>query len=143
MSVVINSDFSSHIISDDGTEECFLASHNPETLVPFTSNEDVEAFIPNIYGNPNYWQPYMTPEERAQIEATRRSQGNAGRAKGELQATDWVDNASVRDTSVTPHLTNASEFDAYRLALRSIAVTKPSTVDVWPTAPQAVWSTNA
>ena len=143
MSIVINDDFSSHIISDDGTMECFLASHNPETQQPFTSKEDVEAFIPNIYGNSNYWQPYKTPEERAQIEAERTSVGNAGRAKGELQATDWVDNASVRDTSVTPHLTNASEFDAYRLALRSIAVTKPSTVDVWPTAPQAVWSTNA
>jgi hypothetical protein len=140
--ITINDDLSSHIISDDGTLECFLASHNPETQNPFTSKGEVEAFIFTIYDNPNYWQPYKTPEERAQIEAARKSESNAGRAKGELQTTDWVENASVRDTSVTPHLTNITDFDAYRLALRAIVVTKPSTVDVWPTAPTAVWSNN-
>jgi hypothetical protein len=140
--ITINDDLSSHIISDDGTLECFLASHNPETQKPFASQAEVEAFISTVYNNSNYWQPYKTSEERAQIEAARKSESNAGRAKGELQATDWVENASVRDTSVTPHLTNVADFDAYRLALRLIAVTKPSTVDVWPSAPQATWSTN-
>jgi|APGre2960657373_1045057.scaffolds.fasta_scaffold125974_2 hypothetical protein len=140
--ITINDDLSSHIISDDGTLECFLASHNPETQKPFTSQVEVEAFISTVYGNSNYWQPYKTPEERAQIEATQKSEGNAGRAKSELQLTDWVENASVRNTALTPHLTNAAEFDTYRLALRSIAIVKPSTVDVWPVAPQAVWSSN-
>ena len=141
--IVINDDFSSHIVNDEGTLECFLGSRNPETQQPFTSKEDVESFVSGIYDNPNYWQPYKTPEERAQIEAERISEGNAGKARNELLLTDWVENSSVRDTAVTPHLTNASDFDAYRLALRSIAVTKPSTVDVWPVAPQATWSTNA
>lgn len=142
MNIIINDDFSSHIINNDSTLECFLPSYNPETLVAFTSKEAVEEFIPTIYSNPNYWVTYQSPEERAQIEATRKSENNAGRAITELQLTDWVENSSVRNTAVNPHLTNASDFDVYRLALRSIAVTKPSTVDVWPTVPQAVWSTN-
>ncbi len=138
--ITINDDLSSHIVSDDGTLECFLASHNPETQQPFTSKEDVEAFIPKIYENSNYWQPFKTAEEREQIENGRKSEGNAARAKQELLASDWVENASVRNTAVTPHLTNAADFDAYRLALRGIVVSKPATVETWPTAPTAIWS---
>lgn len=140
MTITINDDFSSHIVSVDGTMECFLSPINPETLQPFGSKEEVEAFIPQLYANQNYWMPYKTPEEREQISNAEKSLANVSRAKYELANTDWVENSSVRDTTVNPHLTNVSEFDAYRLALRSIAVNKPSTVATWPSAPTAIWS---
>lgn len=138
--ITINDDLSSHIVSEDGSLECFLAAHNPETLKPFTSKEEVEAFIPSIYGNPNYWQPYKTPEEWAQLEASRNVAFNVGRAKSELSETDWCENASVRDTSSSLYLTNVAEFDAYRLGLRAIVVNKIDQVEEWPVAPTAVWS---
>jgi hypothetical protein len=53
---------------------------------------------------------------------------NAARAKQELLATDWSENASVRNAAVTPHLTNTADFDTYRLALRAIAIDPPATV---------------
>lgn len=138
--ITINDDLSSHIVSDDGTQECFLASHNPETLVPFASAEEVSAFIPTVYANPNYWQPYVSPEERAQIEESRKAESNTARAKQELLDTDWCENASVRNTSFTPHLINADEFDAYRLQLRAILVNKVIDVESWPERPTTAWS---
>jgi hypothetical protein len=65
---------------------------------------------------------------------------NAARAKQELLATDWSENASVRNAAVTPHLTNASDFDAYRLALRAIAIDPPVTVAEWPVRPDSTWA---
>lgn len=73
--------------------------------------------------------------------ADQRKAENAARAKRELEDTDWCENASVRDEAVTPHLTNAEDFDAYRLALRVIVVTRPETVESWPVQPQGTWST--
>lgn len=64
---------------------------------------------------------------------------NAARAKALLLETDWSENASVRNTSVTPHLTNSADFDAYRLALRAIVVDPPIDVETWPTKPQGIW----
>lgn len=66
---------------------------------------------------------------------------NADRAKQELLATDWSELPTVRDAAVTPHLTNAADFDAYRVALRAIAIDPPVTVATWPTRPDATWST--
>lgn len=68
------------------------------------------------------------------------SAANAERAKQELLTTDWCENASVRNTNVTPHLTNGADFDAYRLALRAIVINPPATVETWPTRPEAVWA---
>jgi hypothetical protein len=65
---------------------------------------------------------------------------NAARAKQELLATDWCENASVRNTAVTPHLTNPADFDTYRLALRAIAIDPPVTVAEWPVRPDATWA---
>lgn len=57
-----------------------------------------------------------------------------------LQESDWVNQPDVSDTSLTPHLTNKAEFDAYRLALRQIAVS-PTEGDLeWPVKPHAVWN---
>ena len=59
---------------------------------------------------------------------------NACKAKAKelIAATDW---------SVLPDvgLANASEFEAYRAALRSL-IKNPVENPVWPTEPQPVWS---
>jgi hypothetical protein len=65
---------------------------------------------------------------------------NAARAKQDLLASDWSENASVRNAAVTPHLTNTADFDTYRLALRAIAIDPPATVTEWPVRPDATWA---
>lgn len=65
---------------------------------------------------------------------------NEARAKQELEASDWAELATVRNTSLTPHLVNAADFDTYRVALRAIVVSPPVDVDPWPVRPTAVWS---
>lgn len=76
----------------------------------------------------------MTPEE-----TQARQQQIKSQASQLLAATDWTEIPSVNNTSVDPHLVNASEFVTYRNALRSIAVNMP--VDpVWPTKPTEQWS---
>ncbi len=76
--------------------------------------------------------PAPTPEElKAQ---------NTAIASQLLQETDWVENPTVRNTSLEPHLANAAAFDAYRLELRKIAVNPPAGDIKWPTKPSAVWA---
>lgn len=65
---------------------------------------------------------------------------NAAQAKALLLETDWSENASVRNTTVTPHLTNSADFDTYRLALRAIVIDPPVTVTTWPVKPQGIWA---
>lgn len=72
-----------------------------------------------------------------QIKAKNKTQ-----AESLLQATDWTENASVRNTAKTPHLVNGDEFDDYRVALRVIAVNPPDTeITNWPVKPDEQWST--
>lgn len=77
------------------------------------------------------WPPAPPPptSEQNKAEATRR-----------LAATDWVNQPDVYDPANTPHLTNRSDFLAYRLQVRGIAVMPPAGVLQWPTEPTAVWA---
>lgn len=81
----------------------------------------------------------LTPEE---IEANNESK----KAKVKSQAasllveSDWSELSSVTNPEITPHLTNANEWVAYRAALRGIAVNPPVEVVEWPTKPEEVWS---
>jgi len=84
----------------------------------------------------------MTEQEIAERNVAQRAD-NATRAKTELLDTDWSDLASVRNPNLTPHLTNGSDFDAYRLALRAIAINPPTIVADWPVRPSAAWSLTA
>ena len=69
------------------------------------------------------------------------SQQNKAQAESLLQATDWTENPSARNTEKTPHLVNGDAFDDYRVALRAIAVDAPETqVTDWPVKPDEVWS---
>ena len=81
----------------------------------------------------------LTQEELAALDEAKRA-NNEARAKQELEATDWADLASVRNTSNTPHLVNGAAFDTYRLALRAIVINPPVDVAEWPARPTAEWS---
>lgn len=78
-------------------------------------------------------------EEIAEREANAKTY-NASRAKAALVESDWCENASVRNPIFTPHLTNGAEFDAYRVALRAIAVNPPTVVTEWPQRPNSEWA---
>lgn len=86
----------------------------------------------------------LTPEEWdawvLQIDTQQKAQ-NKSQAQALLTETDWVDIPAVSDPANIPHLANKDEFNTYRLALRSIAVTPPVTVDPWPVKPEEVWVT--
>jgi hypothetical protein len=81
----------------------------------------------------------LSAQEIADTESAARAI-NEEQAKQQLIDTDWADLPSVRDNNVTPHLVNAAEFDAYRLALRAIVINPPVVVAQWPPRPQANWS---
>jgi hypothetical protein len=136
----VNPDLSSVTISDDGTMECVLPNYNPETLIPFGSEDEVRSYAASIEGREFFWIPKLSDEEKAAIAAATASQANSDRAKQELVSTDWSDLPSVRNTAVEPHLINGADFDTYRAALRAIVVSKPAVVESWPVRPDAVWS---
>jgi hypothetical protein len=57
-----------------------------------------------------------------------------------LQQTDWVNEPDVRNPENSPHLLNAPEFDAYRVAVRQYAVYPVEGNIDWPVIPEEQWS---
>lgn len=112
-------------------------------------DQDTEKLVPATpyieMDDPTHWvytvavEP-LTPEEIAQREEAKR-QANKTQAESLLQATDWTEGKSVRDTTKAIYLVNGDEFDDYRVALRVIAVNPPVEVTEWPVKPDEQWST--
>jgi hypothetical protein len=97
-----------------------------------------------VFGDyPDYtidWiSPSTAPVTNEQINEQYLKMVTKDQAKSLLSATDWTEVPSVSDTTKSPHLTNVSEFVAYRDALRALAV-NPVANPVWPTLPAEVWS---
>lgn len=88
------------------------------------------------------WEVYTLSQEQIAANEKQSRRSNKIDAESLLQATDWTENPSVRNAEKTPHLLNGDEFDDYRVALRIIAVNPPIVVELWPTKPEEVWSTN-
>lgn len=113
-----------------------MPPYNPATQI-------VEQSIPQKVGD-EWFQQWvvvdLTPEEIAQREEAAK-QSNKAQAESLLQATDWTENQSARNTEKTPHLVNGDEFDDYRVALRTIAVNPPVVVESWPAKPDENWVT--
>lgn len=138
MIVTVYDNLSSKATTDDGSLECNFPTYNVISITPFTSKKEVEEFVIAFMSeHPECWS---TPVTQEQIDAEKISKNTAKATEG-LKATDWVENASVRDTAVVPHLANAAEFDAYRLALRAIIVNKVANVEEFPVQPEEVWTT--
>ena len=158
MIITVNQDLSVHIISDDGKRECRLASYNPETQVPFSSENEAQEFAHSILGNPNYFSAALTPQESLAMEtdrvkaafivATQRRLDTFALTKGY----DSILTACTYATSLIPKfaaegLCAATLRDSTWAALYSLlaeveAGTKPmptSFADVQTTLPELVW----
>jgi hypothetical protein len=94
-----------------------------------------------------YWNTAKlgTQPSQAQLDAAYptyldqlKAAENKAKAQQLLSETDWASFPSVADPSNSPYLKNADEFQAYRQALRVIAVT-PTASAVFPTKPVEVW----
>ena len=70
---------------------------------------------------------------------TLQAAENKAKAIQLLNETDWTQHADVNNTAVKPYLANQAEFNAYRAALRMIAVAPTASV-AWPTIPAEQWS---
>ena len=99
---------------------------------PETQQELIDEALANGWENiTGSWPPPPAPPTAEQNKATATSL---------LQSTDWVNQPDVRNSANNPHLVNASDFDAYRLAVRQYAV-YPVAGDIdWPTLPTEEWS---
>jgi hypothetical protein len=92
MIVTVREDLTSNVTTDDGLLECELPNYNPETMVPFGTSADVEAFAASIVGNPNYFVPKLSDEEKAQIAFDRSvQQVLAARAAEYPPMADYLD----------------------------------------------------
>jgi len=109
----------------------------PEEL-PFTADpNDVEEYGRQIYAAAAAGQfgtvaPYIAPVATADQ--------NKADAEQRLQATDWVNEPDVYDTSRNPHLLNRDAFLDYRSWCRNIAVNPVAGNLDWPVEPTASWS---
>ena len=101
-------------------EEDKLIEWNEEILGPIPTLEQIEA-------------------AHVQWTLLDKAQENKAAAKQLLIDTDWSQYPDVSNTSLTPHLSNVSEFGVYRNQIRAI-FTNPTAEVTWPTVPTASWS---
>lgn len=129
--ITVNEDLTSHTVSDDGTQELFLASHNPLTTQLFTSKEEVEQFILTNIDKYNWWQPFVDPAVREQERLDAQTKAAREKRNGLLSETDWVVVKSAETGEAIP-----AEWATYRQALRDITAQEdfPDTI-VWPVKP--------
>ena len=57
-----------------------------------------------------------------------------------LKESDWSQYPDVTNPANTPHLANYDAWMFYRLELRSIAITPPIELAIWPVKPEEQWS---
>lgn len=128
---------SDELLNDFGADVVFEGPQASPTRYQVAYRDGVEQVNGKWYTK--YSVADMDAEGIAAVDAQLKA-ANEARAKQELEATDWADLASVRNTSNTPHLVNGAAFDTYRLALRAIVINPPVDVAEWPARPTAEWS---
>ena len=127
-SVTVNEDLSSHVVSEDGTQEFFLATYNPITLIPFATEAQVEEFAHTFArSHPNAWLPFVSAEDREQERIDIVTADNRSKRDALIAATDWW---------ASSDLTMTDEQTAYRQALRDITAHED-----WPELADADWPT--
>lgn len=88
----VNTDLSSLTVSDDGTRECVLPNHNPETLAPFLSEADVLAYVATIEGREHFWIPKLSDAEKAAVAAANTLENILRKRAAEYPPiTDYLD----------------------------------------------------
>ena len=133
-SVTVNEDLSSHVVSEDGTKEFFLATYNPITLIPFATEAQVEEFAHTFArSHPNAWMPFVSAEDRAQEALDEVASDNRDTRNQLLSDSDWT---QMPDSPLTDEA--KALWVTYRTALRDLPdhADWPNLADDdWPTAP--------
>jgi hypothetical protein len=122
----------------NGEETFYSKSVEALPIPPNYTNLNPHPIPQNHYAIMTNKREYIegeTPEPPAQNYAAQ----NKAQASTLLQQTDWVELDDVADPANPPYLSNKPDFTAYRAALRSIAVTPPTTPAVFPAKPDEVW----
>ena len=125
--ITVNDDLTSHVLSDDGTQEFLLPAYNVLTMKPFTSVAEVEAFIITNIDKYKWWQPYIDPVVKEEMRLAYLSEQVRQERAALLAATDWLALSDV---------TMSEAWATYRQALRDITTQEgfPASVD-WPVKP--------
>jgi hypothetical protein len=133
-SVTVNEDLSSHVVSEDGTKEFFLATYNPITLIPFATEAQVEEFAHTFArSHPNAWMPFVSAEDRAQEALDEVASDNRDTRNQLLSDSDWT---QMPDSPLTDEA--KALWVTHRAALRDLTAHEnwPDLADDdWPTAP--------
>lgn len=133
-----NTSFAQPFVPPEDYAVVFLAPQPAHDLM----TESVVEVAPKLSSKGKWeqqWQVVLLTQEQIDANTTAKIKANSDQAKALLLASDWADLASVRDTSVTPHLVNTNQWDTYRLLLRAIAI--GSFVNpTFPVKPDAIWS---
>jgi hypothetical protein len=128
MIITVREDLTSNVTTEDGLLECELPNYNPETMVPFSSVAEVEAFASTIGSNPNYFIPKLSDEEKQAIKDNRESEAVRAERNKKLVESDWT---QVADAPV-----NKEAWATYRQALRDVTAQETFPWDItWPTKP--------
>ena len=131
-SVTVNEDLSSHVVSEDGTKEFFLATYNPITLIPFATEAQVEEFAHTFArSHPNAWMPFVSAEDRAQEALDEVASDNRDTRNQLLSDSDWT---QMPDSPLTDEA--KALWLTYRTSLRNL----PDHAD-WPNLADADWPT--
>ena len=133
-SVTVNEDLSSHVVSEDGTQEFFLPTYNPITLVPFATEAQAEEFAHTFArSHPNAWLPSVSAEDRAQEALDEVASTNRNTRNRLLSDSDWT---QIPDSALTDEA--KALWVTYRTALRNLPAHEnwPNLEDAgWPTQP--------
>lgn len=125
LNITVNDDLSCHVVNEDETLEFFLPPYNVLTTDPFTSAQEVEAFVKANVNKYNWWQPFVDPAVREQERIDRVTADNRSKRDTLIADTDWW---------ASSDLTMTAEQSAYRQALRDITDHAN-----WPDLEEADW----
>lgn len=132
LSITVNDDLSSHVVNEEETLEFFFPPWNVLTTEPFTSADEVEAFINANVEVYNWWQPYVDPAVRAQGKADTLASSNRDTRNQLLSDSDWT---QMPDSPVINEVKAA--WVIYRTALRNLTAHEN-----WPNLEADDWPTN-
>tara|TARA_R110000803_G_scaffold178654_2_gene241050 strand:+ start:819 stop:1211 length:393 start_codon:yes stop_codon:yes gene_type:complete len=127
LNITVREDLSSHVVNEEETLEFFFPPHNVLTTEPFTSEEEVIAFVNANVTQYDWWQPYVDPAVREQERIDMVTADNRSKRDALIAATDWW---ASSDLTMTDGQT------AYRQALRDITAHED-----WPELDDADWPT--
>lgn len=115
LSVTVNDDLSCHVVNEQETLEFFLPPYNVLTLAPFETSEEVEKFVNQYATRHNWWQPYVSPETRAQEQAVVIEKDKRAERDKLLADSDWT---QMNDSPLSNE--DKTSWATYRQSLRDI-----------------------